>query len=276
MKIGDNPLAAQTPAQRAVTPHKAASWLAQLERAWLNSWQGERPAGQGADGGHQPGRGAEQANASTPVSPSRTSERQVVASAGQTPGRVADPGSSQADLPSTRFIEPVSPHERVALPVLEARPTEAGTDTETEHSNVVSTTAAGASKAVPVVQLKASLPVATREVETEGEAAMPAHSSPDQAPGTTPARSALQVAVAQDTAQVSLRDASLSKAEASRISQRMAHQLLETGLASVRLYVNGQVSQHERGDPGRARPSQTANPGVVAESFHPINPLERK
>lgn len=48
------------------------------------------------------------------------------------------------------------------------------------------------------------------------------------------------------TAQVTLRDAALGSTEAARLPHAIAHQLLESGLASVRLYVNGRLSQHDR------------------------------
>ena len=79
------------------------------------------------------------------------------------------------------------------------------------------------------------------------------------------------MAVANGTAQVTLRDAALNANEAARIPQAIAHQLLESGLESVRLYVNGRLSQHDRS----ASRQRTPDIGNTTDPLY-ITPLERK
>lgn len=81
--------------------------------------------------------------------------------------------------------------------------------------------------------------------------------------------------MADGAAQVTLRDAALNAREAARIPQAIAHQLLESGLASVRLYVNGRLSQHTRSDPGLPGQATHTDTGSIAAPLHPT-PLERK
>jgi hypothetical protein len=59
-----------------------------------------------------------------------------------------------------------------------------------------------------------------------------------------PARSLLQVWVANTTAQVTLRDASLSPDEGARTGRAVADELRGLGVYAVRIYVNGVESRH--------------------------------
>ena len=59
-----------------------------------------------------------------------------------------------------------------------------------------------------------------------------------------PSRTLLQVWVAHSTAQVSLRDASLSPGEVARTGRAVANELLGLGVYAVRIYVNGAESRY--------------------------------
>lgn len=112
------------------------------------------------------------------------------------------------------------------------------------------------------------------EVAGPADGPMQHHSALRRAPDAQPARALLQVAMTDGTAQVTLRDSTLSSTEAARLPQAIAHQLLESGLASVRLYVNGRVSQHGRRDHGPTRQNTRSDVGSTDPLY--INSLERK
>ena len=59
-----------------------------------------------------------------------------------------------------------------------------------------------------------------------------------------PSRTLLQVWVAHSTAQVSLRDASLSPGEVARTGRAVANELLGLGVYAIRIYVNGAESRY--------------------------------
>jgi hypothetical protein len=265
VKIGD-PLAAAlpTPTAQAVTPRKAGAWQAQLERAWLDSWQGDRPERQRTPGSPgAPGTGS--------PTPSATPDRPELADLRE---RQSDERGSR--LPAQFNPKPINPSHESNQPMVAPRglmtsPIEAPAGTTSSRAKGSGLYAEAVPQA-PSARL-AQQPLTRGRGEAapaEGEAQHGAAS--DQVPGPTPARSSLQVAVANGTAQVTLRDAALNANEAARIPQAIAHQLLESGLESVRLYVNGRLSQHDRS------PSRQRTPPDIGNSTDPlhITPPERK
>lgn len=85
----------------------------------------------------------------------------------------------------------------------------------------------------------------------------------------------MQVSVAQSTAQVTLRDSSLSQGDVSRTGLAIASELLGLGLHAVRVYVNGVESRYgslvREAEPARQRVAA----GADLHSF-PHRLLERK
>jgi len=263
MKIGDQLAAAlPAPTAQAVAPRKADAWQAQLERAWLDSWQGDRPERQ-----RTPSPGASgTASATPPARPDRP--------------ELADLRERHSDERGSRLSSqfnpnPINPPHEGNQPTaaprgLMASPIEAPAGT-------ASSRATGTGLRAEAVPLAPSARLAQPLTPGRGDAALPAEAEAqrgaayDQVPGSTPARSSLQVAVANGKAQVTLRDAALNANETARLPQAIAHQLLESGLESVRLYVNGRLSQRER-SPSRQR--TLPDTGSTADPLH-TTPLER-
>jgi hypothetical protein len=261
MKIGDQPaLALPTSAAPATASHKADAWQAQLERAWLDSWQGDRPA--------RP----QTANPGTSTSANPTQAPRS--------GRpeAANPGSGS---PLPERLDPSPAHGLQQADARAAPPrgpmasyTQAPAGTKPDCS---SGPARPTESGVPASAARFAPAPAHGPDDAGSPAQAEARQGPvfDHGPGPAPARSALQVAVADGMAQVTLRDTALNASQAARIPQAIAHQLLESGLASVRLYVNGRLSQHTRSDLGPSRPRTHTDNGSTAAPLQ-LTSLERK
>lgn len=266
MKIGKHLAAAlPTPASHAAAHHKADAWQAQLERAWLDSWQGDRPERQHAAN--------PDATASASPTPAVRSDRPAPANLCERRSDERDSlqpkrfnhspihGSHEGDPPTAALRRSMALHIEAPAGTTHDRASRPGQRAE------ASLPASAARLAQPLTHGRDD-EAPSAQAEAQQGAAF------DHAPGPMPARSALQVAVTDDTAQVTLRDATLSSSEAVRLPQAIAHQLLESGLASVRLYVNGRLSQHDRRDHSTSR--QRILPGIGSTDSLHINPLERK
>ena len=229
----------------------------------MDSWQGDRPERQRTPSPGAPG-------AASPTPPARPDRPEL-----------ADLREQHSDERGSRLPEqfnshPINPlhegNQPTAAPRgLVASPIEAPAGT-------TSSRATGSGLHAEAVPLAPSARPAQPLIRARGDTAPPAEAEAqsgaafDQVPGPTPARASLQVAVANGTAQVTLRDTALNAHEAARIPQAIAHQLLESGLESVRLYVNGRLSQHDRS------PSRQRTPPDIGNTTDPLHiiPLERK
>jgi hypothetical protein len=83
----------------------------------------------------------------------------------------------------------------------------------------------------------------------------------------------LQVALTDSTAQVSVRDPSLSERGALATSSAIAAQLLGSNVRSVRVYVNGALSQYSAQPPSMRVSNEVQDAGTPSQ---PPFPLERK
>jgi hypothetical protein len=88
-----------------------------------------------------------------------------------------------------------------------------------------------------------------------------------------PSRTLLQVALTDSTAQVSVRDPSLSERGALATSSAIAAQLLGSNVRSVRVYVNGALSQYSAQPPSMRVSNEVQDAGTPSQ---PPFPLERK
>lgn len=264
MKLGDNTSAALPPTvSNPTAPHRAGAWQAQLERAWLDSWQGE------------------QAKERNTANPGGEEARQTPAARSESPERAgplergAGAGLRAPERPISSPPGPLNAGGQAVWRGVMVAPAASHVSTRVGDGAVLQSAAAG--RAVTA----ATTGYPRLPADAGGEAALPpgaeakGGAARDHQPGAAPSRTLLQVAVADGAAQVTLRDPALSEAELSRLPQAMAHQLLQSGLESVRLYVNGRMSQHVRSEHGPSRDHQNPDIGHHADPLH-ITPLERK
>lgn len=267
MKVG-NPLttALPSPAQ-ALGPRKADAWQAQLERAWLDSWHDTRPEHQGTPNPGAPG----MASPTTPARPDRAELTHLHEQ------HSADARGS--GLSAQVHAAPINPQHECIQPAtapcaLMARPLGAPAGATSSELTGQSPCAKALPPSSPA---KLALPLLSSRGDTAPppEAEVQPGTASDQASRPSPARSSLQVAVASGTAQVTLRDAALNTNEAVRIPHAIAHRLLESGLDSVRLYVNGRLSQYTRSN---RSPSEQHTPPDTGSHADPLYPAaqERK
>lgn len=263
MKICDEALGVH-PAQSmpARSAAHAGTWLAQLERAWLDRWSG---AGEGApSAAHRPAADSDPRDAS----------QRATAAASDTLG-MQTAGSARCGVVSSGAVRHA----------LEAAVGYTGVD-----RSLVGVPeqfrAGGPSASVPVrpcdrPALTRAAPLALVPSETTADVERPSARNAGQRPHDAmeppPSRTLMQVSVAQSTAQVTLRDASLSQGDVSRTGLAIASELLGLGLGlhAVRVYVNGVESRYgllaREAEPARQRVAA----GADLHSF-PHRLLERK
>lgn len=271
MKIADSMRAAPPlTASQATAPRKADAWQAQLERAWLESWSGDRPP---------QGQSTARPEDTVPARP-KAGARIEGAERTNPAERAADCDFLSLNRPCpsnsrNAHLEPTTGATTVARPGLTCSSREVRASSEVSRTVGVESAAGSRVGAAPPPRPLLPLTAGSGDAAARTQAEQPRSALHHHEPGAAPSRTSLQVAVADGTAQVTLRDAALSTTEVSRLPQAIAHQLLETGLQSVRLYVNGRVSQHGRGDHSVSRDQKTPDIGRVADPDH-ITPLERK
>ena len=275
MKISDDTTAArQRDPLLARANQNTSQWMAQLERAWLESWQtppsADQATARNAGNAAQGDRNVEQAPIASDVARRGAAERPNSAPLerpeveGQTTwtlglGGTINPSSVVRAFPANMSVahRPLS-----AAPVVRAAPV-------AEHKAALREQPGGEATREPLV---APGPVGVLDAPPEGGnvTGRSAHILADTdhqtgvghgptaqtQPGSLPSRTSLQVAVAQTTAQVTLRDASLAQGDMALTGQAIATQLLGLGVQSVRVYVNGVESNHRARSNAQSAPRQ--------------------
>ena len=275
MKISDDTTAArQQDPLLARANQNTGQWMAQLERAWLESWQTRPSADQATvrnvGNAAQGDRKMDRAPVANDVARRGVAERpnsvplerpEVQGRAMSTLGRggMINPSSVARVFPADMAVAhwPLS-----AAPVVRAAPVVA-------HDGALRDQPGGEATREPLVGpgpvgvLNPSPEghhVTARSVQvladTEHQTGVGQGSSAQMQPGSLPSRTLLQVAVAQTTAQVTLRDASLAQGDMALAGQAIATQLLGLGVQSVRVYVNGVESNHHAPGDARSAPRQ--------------------
>jgi hypothetical protein len=256
MKIGDDSAAAlpRTASQTTGTRH-AGAWQAQLERAWMDMWR----SGQAPAAGHANLQGQERAAHSA-------MDRQMQHGPARSGGRpLGDGDAERAGRPPRPQTAGVDAHGVARLAAV--RPTTEGR-ARADTNAVACPITLAEERIAPAPGARA----ANEQDAVAGRAGTHEHpgAPTSREQGAALPRSALQVAVVGNTAQVTLRDAALTNIEAARVPESIARQLLESGLRSVRLYINGRLSHHSV-PAGRKTPDS----GADADSIH-VPSLERK
>jgi hypothetical protein len=225
MKIVDEaPVIHRAEPMPARTGSPAGTWLAQLERAWLDRWN---VAGEGAPSASQ--RPAADSDAWDATHPGATAPRDTLArpKAASAPcGVLSSAAAARADLTNV--------NGSVGRPWGGMLPPPSGAG----GPNALATTPSQEPRALTLTPSPSSMPSRTAD-DVEPPSASNAGRRPHHAMEPPPSRTLLQVWVAHATAQVSLRDASLSQGEAARTGRAVANELLGLGVYAVRIYVNG-------------------------------------
>lgn len=226
MKIVDEaPVIHRAEPMPARSASHAGTWLAQLERAWLDRWN---VAGEGAPSASQ--RPAADADAWDAPHPGAAAPRDALArsrAASAACGVVSSAAAARAhDLAGV--------HGGVDRPWGGVLPLPSGAG----GPNALATTPSQEPRALTSSPSPSSMPSETAD-DVAPPSANKAGRQPHHAMEPPPSRTLLQVWVAHATAQVSLRDASLSQGEAARTGWAVANELLGLGVYAVRIYVNG-------------------------------------
>lgn len=254
MKIVDEaPVIHRAEPMPARSASHAGTWLAQLERVWLDRWNA---AGEGASSASQ--RPAADSDAWDAPLPGAAAPRDALArprAASAACGVVSNAAAARAhDLAGVN-----GGVDRPLGGVL-SLPSGAG------GPNTLATTPSQEPRALTSSPSPSSMPSETAD-DVQPPSANNAAPRPHHAMEPPPSRTLLQVWVAHATAQVSLRDASLSQGEAARTGRAVADQLLGMGVYAVRIYVNGVEGRY--GSPARAAqiPLQRVAAGADAHSL---------
>lgn len=225
MKIVDEaPSVHRAESMPARSAAHAGTWLAQLERAWLDRWNA---AGEGAPPAtHRPAAHAHASDARQDVATAARDALSRPMAASAPCGVASRPAASCA-----HDIAGVNRGVDRSLGGVLAQPLRAG----------------GPSAEAPTPPHERSAPapspVPSKAADDVDGAELPsarnAGQRPHHAMEPPPSRTLLQVWVAHSTAQVTLRDASLSQDEVARTGRAVATELLGLGVYAVRIYVNG-------------------------------------
>jgi len=263
MKIpsGTLPTTAPLPRGDRAGSH-SQTWLAELERAWLQGWQNQPAA---ADG--HPGTAARTEPPSPGTDGLRTSDANNRLSSDRrtdthdgSPLRGHD-DASRAHVPCRPLPEPAAGVVAMQAPKYEAHFAQAEQLRLSVHTDgeAVSTIDGGLPNATqrwPVSSAPQAVPEysATFAVQApylpdaspEESGSLSAPPSDRHAARPAPhAKTMLHVAVNDSTAQVTLRDTQLQGEHAAATSRNLASQLLSMGVQSVRVYVNGVQTRHQ-------------------------------
>ena len=226
MKIVDEaPVIHRAEPMPARSASHAGTWLAQLERAWLDRWN---VAGEESPSTSQ--RPAADSDAWDVPHPGAAAPRDARARPGAASAACGVVGNAAA----ARAHDLAGVHGGVGRPLgsVLPPPSHAG------GPNALATTPSQEPRALTSSPSLSSMPSGTAD-DVEPPSASNAGRRPHHAMEPPPSRTLLQVWVAHATAQVSLRDASLSPGEAARTGKAVANELLGLGVYAVRIYVNG-------------------------------------